>query len=123
MFDGKPEATGNVAAAAQRNQAEILEARQSLMFSPERSVRAALADRYANPDLGQITVRQDKDVVFDFGSWATRVASRKNDDGTTSLITLDPTYDAFEFVTAAHEGKRALIVSDGQHEYVCLESR
>ena len=85
-------------------------------------MRAALAARYVSPEVGQIDVRRGTDVVFDFGRWATRVASRKNDDGSISLITLDPTYDALEFVVTEHAGKRALIVRDGQHEYFYEEA-
>ena len=62
-------------------------------------------------------------IVFDFGSWESRIASRNNDDGTTSLITLDPKYDGFEFVVAERAGTRALVLRDGQHEYVYVESR
>jgi hypothetical protein len=59
-------------------------------------------------------------VVFDFGAWKSHVASRKNDDGTVSFITTDPTNDGFEFVVASRSGKRALVIRDGQHEYVYL---
>jgi len=40
-------------------------------------------------------------IVFDFGEWKSAVASRKNDDGTISFITVDPTIDGFEFVVGA----------------------
>lgn len=56
-------------------------------------------------------------VVFDFGLWNSRVASRKNDDGTTSLITIDPGVDGFEFVMTTVNGKRRLVIRDGQHKY------
>ena len=49
------------------------------------------------------------------------MASRKNDDGTTSFITIDPGTDGFEFVVGEREGKRALIIRDGQHEYTFRE--
>ena len=62
------------------------------------------------------------DVVFEFGTWTTRVASRQNDDGSFVLVTLDPTYDPLEFIITEHAGKRALIVQDGQHEHVYDEA-
>ena len=37
-------------------------------------------------------------TTFDFGEWKSEVASRKNDDGTVSFITMDPTNMGFEFV-------------------------
>jgi hypothetical protein len=67
-------------------------------------------------------VRKDrKAVVFDVGEWHSTVASRKNDDGTISFITTDPTVAGFEFVVADRNGKRALVIRDAQHEYVFLE--
>ena len=68
LYDGKPEASGDVAAAATCNKAEILEARKSLEFPPQPTVNAGLAVRYVSPELGQIAVRRGKDLVFDFGS-------------------------------------------------------
>lgn len=44
--------------------------------------------------------------------------SRKNDDGSISLITIDPTNSGFEFGVGDRGGKRALIIRDGQQEYV-----
>jgi CubicO group peptidase (beta-lactamase class C family) len=122
LYDGKSEATEDVAAAAGRNQSEIKEARKSLAFPPEAVLSARLSDRYVNPALGQIVVRRGSQVTFDFGTWSSRVASRRNDDGTVSFITLEPSYDAFEFVVSEHEGKRALITSDGQHQYLYDEA-
>jgi hypothetical protein len=50
--------------------------------------------------------------------WKSTVASRKDDDGTTSFITIDPGTDGFEFVVGERAGKRILIIRDGQHQYV-----
>jgi hypothetical protein len=58
---------------------------------------------------------------FDFGKWHSLVASRINDDGTTSFITIDPAVDGFNFV-GERDGKRALIIRDVQHEYAFIES-
>ncbi len=49
------------------------------------------------------------------------MASRKNDDGTISFITIDPSIAGFEFVVGERAGKRVLIIRDGQHEYVFTE--
>lgn len=50
------------------------------------------------------------------------VASRKNDDGTISFITIDPTVDGFNFVVGESDGRRALIIRNAQHEYAFVES-
>ena len=61
-------------------------------------------------------------TVFDFGPWHSAVAWRRNDDGTTSFISIDPTVDGFNFVVGAKDGKRTLTVRDSQHEYVFVEA-
>jgi CubicO group peptidase (beta-lactamase class C family) len=119
LYDGKPQAAADVAAAATANQAEIAKARERLVVPAAPALAAQLAPAYTSPELGHLTVRKTGgSVVFDFGAWKSRVASRKNDDGTISFITIDPTNDGFEFVAAQRSGKPALIIRDGQHEYV-----
>jgi hypothetical protein len=72
--------------------------------------------------LGELAVRrQGSSTIFDVGEWRSSVASRKNDDGTISFMTIDPGASGFEFVEAKHNEKRALIVREGQHEYVFTE--
>jgi hypothetical protein len=84
---------------------------------------ARLAARYHSTELGDLAVeRREGSVVFNFGEWKSSVASRKNDDGTLSFITVDPAVNGMEFVVAAREGKRALIIRDGQHEYIFHEA-
>jgi hypothetical protein len=56
-------------------------------------------------------------VVFDFGAFKSHVASRKNDDGTTTFVTVDPGSLGFEFVLGAGTTK-TLTIRDGQHVYV-----
>lgn len=94
------------------------------MTVPAASTPAAeLAAAYTSPELGHIAVhREAGEVVFDFGLWRSRMASRKNDDGPLSFISIDPTNDGFEFVVTTRAGKRALVIRDGQHEYVYTEA-
>ena len=39
-----------------------------------------------------------------------------------SRITIDPATDGFEFVVAEQNGKRALVIRDGQHGYVFTDA-
>jgi CubicO group peptidase (beta-lactamase class C family) len=122
LFDGKPEAVGNVDAAAANHKAEIAKERERLMVPANAGLTAKLAEHYTNTALGEITIRKDGGVTtFDFGEWKSTVASRKNDDGTVSFITTDPTVTGFDFVMGERSGKRVLVVRDGQHEYVFTE--
>jgi hypothetical protein len=45
------------------------------------------------------------------------MGTRKNDDGTISFVSIDPTLLYFPLVVSTVGGKPALIVRDGQHEY------
>lgn len=123
VYDGKPEAAGDIASAAQRHKAALAKERERLIVPADPSEAAKLAKHYQSKELGDIDVSNQNGVVtFDFGEWKSRVASRKNDDGTISLITIDPTNSGFEFVVGEKSGKRVLIIRDGQHEYTFNEA-
>ena len=72
---------------------------------------------------GVLAVRaQDGATIFGFGRWHSSVASRRNDDGTTSFISIDPTVDGFNVAVEELDDSRALIVRDAQHEYALIET-
>lgn len=122
LYDGKPIAAAMVDASAKDNQLELAKERTRLAIPPARDAAATLANRYASPELGHIAVRREAGkVVFDFGAWSSAVASRKNDDGTVSFVTIDPTNMGFNFVVGAEGGKRTLTIRDGQHKYLYTE--
>ncbi len=122
LYDGAPEAAGDVTAAAASVRAAYAAERLRLTVPPEAASAGKLAVRYRNPDLGVIQVRRTGGAVrFDFGVWNSAVASHKNDDGTLSFITVDPAVMGFEFVMGERDGKRTLTTRDGQHEYVYVE--
>jgi CubicO group peptidase (beta-lactamase class C family) len=122
LYEGKPIAASMVAASAKDNLLELAKERTRLAVPPAPDAAAGLADRYASPELGHIAVRRAAGkVVFDFGAWSSAVASRKNDDGTVSFVTIDPTNMGFNFVVGAEGGKRTLTIRDGQHKYLYTE--
>lgn len=120
LFDGKPEAEEQIRVGVKARAAAIAKARERLVIPADPAAAARLAPRYASKALGGVAVRKGADgaVVFDVGEWHSAVASRKNDDGTISFITIDPTIAGFEFVVADKDAKRALVLRDAQHEYV-----
>jgi CubicO group peptidase (beta-lactamase class C family) len=119
VFDGKPEAAGNVASVAAAYKASLAKERERLVVPADPALVAGLAKSYSSKELGELEVLNKGGVTtFDFGEWKSAVASRKNDDGSISFITIDPTNSGFEFVVGDREGKRVLILRDGQHEYV-----
>jgi CubicO group peptidase (beta-lactamase class C family) len=123
VFDGKLEAAGNVASAAANYKADVAKARERLVVPADAAIVKGLAQHYSNQQLGQLNVlTSDGATTFDFGVWKSAVASRKNDDGTISLITIDPTNDGFEFVVGERADKRILTIRDAQHEYIFNEA-
>ncbi|MFZ0799171.1 MAG: serine hydrolase domain-containing protein [Terriglobales bacterium] len=123
VFDGKLEAAGDVAGQAARYKAALAKERERLVVPADQTLVAGLAKHYSSKELGELDVLNQGGVTtFDFGEWKSAVASRKNDDGTISFITIDPTNDGFEFVVGKRTGKRVLIIRDGQHEYIFTET-
>jgi CubicO group peptidase (beta-lactamase class C family) len=123
LFDGKPEAAGDLASAANAYKANLAKERKRLVVPADPAVVDRLAPHYASKELGQLNVgRANGGTTFDFSEWSSAVASRKNDDGTISMITIDPTNSGFEFVVGEKAGKRTLTLRDAQHEYVFNEA-
>jgi hypothetical protein len=123
LFDGRPEAADDVAKAAENYKALRAKSRERLVVPADTEATGRLAARYTSPELGELVVRrQESSTIFDLGEWRSSVASRKNDDGTISFMSIDPGTAGFEFVEAKRNGKRALIVREGQHEYFFTEA-
>jgi CubicO group peptidase (beta-lactamase class C family) len=123
LFDGKPEAAEDLAKGAENYKAVQAKFRERLVVPAEPEAAGRLAARYTSPELGELAVRrQAHSTVFDLGEWRSSVASRKNDDGTISFMTIDPGAAGFEFVESKRNEKRSLIVREGQHEYVFREA-
>lgn len=124
LFDGRPEAQDDLTSAAGARRAEETQERARRTLPPDPAVVAKLAARYRNAALGEITVRTAKGkTVVDVGEWRSAIATRKNDDGSVSLMAIDPGADGWEWVVSDREGKRALILRDMQHEYVFVEAQ
>ncbi len=49
------------------------------------------------------------------------MGSRRNPDGTDSLLTLVPGFSGLEFVVGRRGDQRTLTLRDAQHEYVLVE--
>jgi CubicO group peptidase (beta-lactamase class C family) len=123
LFDGKPQAIEQAKAANAQRIAVIAKNRERLTVPADPAEVRKLSTSYVSPVLGAFRVRsEDSATIFEFGKWHSSVASRKNDDGTTSFISIDPTVGGFTFVVGERDGKRALIIRDAQHEYAFVES-
>jgi len=124
LFDGKPEAEEDIAVAAKNLKAAVVKERSRLTIPAGRPAADKLAPRYTNASLGEIAVvRAGAETRFDFGEWKSAMASRKNDDGTTALVTLVPGFTGLPFVIDDKDGHRTLTLRDAQHEYVFTETK
>ena len=119
LFDGKAEADARVAANAQAFFEWIAKARKLVTVPADPGLAGKLAAKYRSPALGEITVKKaGATTVFDFGEYASEVASRTNPDGSVSFITIAPGIPGFEFVVGEKDGQPTLTIRDSQHEYL-----
>jgi hypothetical protein len=122
VFDGKPEAAEDFKSRLAAHAAEVAKERERMVIPPDAEATSKLAGRYASPELGGLEVKRDGATLrFDFGEFSAKMASRKNDDGTVSFVSIDPGIMGFALVVAERGGKRALVLRDAQHEYVFVE--
>ena len=118
LFDGRPEADADLAAAAKNFFARRAAERKTLVVPANAQEAGKLGAHYRNAALGDVAVqRSSAKTTFDFGEWQSEVASRRNPDGTTSFITISPGVDGFEFVVGSG-AKQTLTLRDAQHEYL-----
>ncbi|HUI53985.1 MAG TPA: serine hydrolase domain-containing protein [Bryobacteraceae bacterium] len=123
VFDGKPEAVASVDTDAANYRTLLAKERARLVVPASAEEVAKLANHYSNAALGNIFVkRSGAKTVFAWDGGESEMATRKNDDGTISFITVDPPLTGLELVKAEREGKRCLILRDAQHEYVFTET-
>jgi CubicO group peptidase (beta-lactamase class C family) len=119
LYDGKPEAAENVASFAKLMFANAAVERAKLTVPAAPDVASQLAATYSNPDLGPLKVVRDASgLMFGFTAFSSRMATRKNDDGSTTFVSIDPGTAGFEFVPATTAGGKTLTLRDGQHAYV-----
>jgi CubicO group peptidase (beta-lactamase class C family) len=102
LFDGRDEAAARLASTATSMHTEIKAEREKLVVPAAADASAALARGYHNPSLGDLDIRvAAAATIFDFGEWRSPVASRKNNDGTMSFVTIGPGIDGLDFVVAS----------------------
>jgi CubicO group peptidase (beta-lactamase class C family) len=119
LYDGRPEAEEDLRAAARETRAFLLGEQRDWTRPPDPAEARRLAGAYRNAALGDIVVRTGPgEVVFQFGPWKSRMATKRNRDGTTSFVTIDPGVRGFEFTAPSSGGVyRRLRLHDSQHAY------
>ena len=125
VYDGKPEAAQQVAAAAAAVKAQQHARRDRLTFPGDPGVLAGLAPRYRNPtDSGTITISDRNGTMWmKAGFIEGPVATHKNADGTVSIISAGPGGIGANAIVGTKGGLRTLTIRDSQHEYAYTEVR
>ncbi len=125
LYDGKPQAAQEVTVSAARLKAQAKARRARLTLPGDPAVLAGLARTYRNPpDNGTIAIADRNG-----GKWIKAgfvegpLATRKNPDGTVSIVSAGPGAIDVEAVIGSRNGLRTLTVREGQHEYVYTEVR
>lgn len=122
VYDGKPEAAQEVAAAAARIKTQATVRREKLRVPGDPAILAGLAPTYRNPEVGTITF-----VDCGGAKWIKAgfvegpVATRRNPDGTTSIVSAGPGAIGLEALVGQANAARTPTVRDSQHEYVYTE--
>lgn len=124
-YDGKPEAERQIAAIALRSKAQAKARRGRLTLPADPAVVAGLATRYRNSvDNGTITISDRGGAKWiKAGFIEGPLATRKNKDGTVSLVSAGPGGIGLDAVVGEKDGKRTLTVRDSQHDYSYSEVR
>lgn len=119
VYDGKPEAEEDLRAGVGETEAYLKGEQRDWTLPPDPAQVKRLAGAYRNAALGDIVVRPGRDeLVFQFGAWQSRIATRLNPDGTTSFVSIDAGVRGFEFDAPAAPGVYArLQLRDSQHTY------
>ena len=120
LYGAREEAVASAKASAVALKADFAKERSMLAIPPDPAIVAKLGARYESPELGFIDVKRPPDggVLFDFGSFSSRMGTRKNEDGSTNLVMLDPTIAGWSLSTRPAGDRVALVMQDAQHEYV-----
>ncbi|MBW8297117.1 serine hydrolase [Sphingopyxis sp.] len=124
LYDGQPEAARDVTAAATRIAAQAKAKRERLTFPGDAAVLAGLAGHYRDPTVGQITITEKNGQKWiKAGFVEGPLATRKNADGSVSIVSVGPGSIGVDALVGTKDGKRTLAINDGQQtQYLYVEN-
>ena len=124
LYDGQPEAARDVTAAATRIAAQAKAKRERLTFPGDAAVLAGLAGHYSDPTVGQITITEKNGQKWiKAGFVEGPLATRKNADGSVSIVSVGPGSIGVDALVGTKDGKRTLAINDGQQtQYLYVEN-
>ncbi len=124
VYDGRPEAAAEIATAAARQQAQAAARKARLTLPGDPAVIAGLARSYRSPEGLIVSIaRKNGQPWLKAGFIEGPFATRKNADGSVSVVSSGPGLVGFDAQVGMKDGVRTLTVRDAQHDYVYAEVR
>ncbi len=119
LFDGRDEADRDLDFAATASRKIESEEANKVNVIDELTAKA-WAGVYRDDDLGSLKVaRRGEKLFVDAGEWASSAGLRKNEDGTDSMVLLDPPWaGGLQLNVKKVDGKVTFVLASPQHEYV-----
>lgn len=122
LYDGKPEAAENIATGAKRAEEARAKLLSELTWPVAPAQEALVLGRYMNAELGPLTLaKEGGKLMMHTTAIHSELATKRNEDGSWSLVTVDPGFWGADVLIATREGKRVLVLNDSQHEYVWVK--
>lgn len=113
LFDGKPEAKGNLEHRMKRRSEQIAIELTKLVSDPDWSQQRV--GSYKNDALGKLDIRAQGEMLEVYaGEWASVARQRKGDDDVSTVMLLGPPLVGLEFIPKHGD----LVLRASQNEYV-----
>ncbi|WP_265530269.1 serine hydrolase domain-containing protein [Sphingomicrobium marinum] len=117
VFGDEPDAASDVERAVEQMEKNFPQFWEKLERPASADMVAKLASAYTNDALGRMTIEIEGDrLFFVFPNGRAEVATREEDDGSTSFVTFEPSFLRGVPILMRDDGK--LVLADAQHEYV-----
>ena len=119
VFDGRPEAESALEFTLEEPKKAVARQQAELAPAEPEAVQRALLGTYRDARLGELRVAFARGLLWlDVGEWRSRVGwQKRTDGGKPDLILLDPPVAGLPFERIEVDGKTALRLTFGQHQY------
>lgn len=119
LFDGRPEAKENVAAAVARQAQARAEELARIQREPEPAWFGPLVGAWRAPGLGRIELRVERGkAVLDAGEWQAPVGKKTARDGSAMLIMTGGMVAGLALLPREQDGRTVLVLDAGQQQVV-----
>ncbi|MFO0551874.1 MAG: serine hydrolase domain-containing protein [Polyangiaceae bacterium] len=119
LFDGRDEATEDMALESKSIEESYAKDMAKIDFAPELAFFESFVGSYTNPLYGEISIRiQGDTAILDVGEWKTALGRERQDDGTVRLIGAEPPSLGWPAFIRKEEGGKVTLVMEGRQAVV-----